>query len=208
MRQLSAFSSRSTAPQRGLAWGNKFYHRLRAVARGMPGSASLQVLPFCHSEASRTVLPFFTLWPHYHIAQSAILKCPQSSCDHECNSNNFKKKKKSFSIHLSEIVYFFFFFPSTEWVEACPGRALEADMFERALRKIYEHWDGWRRWMWRVFQRVLVFQQAMWPAWTSCQKKAIRDKSDPAFYRTNVYLQALCSVSAVVCVCVCFTSSQ
>ena len=41
MRQLSAFSSRSVAPQRGSPRGNKFYHRLRAVARGMPRSASL-----------------------------------------------------------------------------------------------------------------------------------------------------------------------
>ena len=43
MGQLSAFSSRSMAPQRGLAWGNKFYHRLWAVARGMPRSASLSL---------------------------------------------------------------------------------------------------------------------------------------------------------------------
>lgn len=41
MRQLSAFSSRSVAPQRGSPRGNKFYHRLRAVASGVPRSASL-----------------------------------------------------------------------------------------------------------------------------------------------------------------------
>lgn len=75
--------------------------------------------PLCHIAK--------TLWPYYHTALSAILKYYQSSCDRESSSNNLKKRK-SFNIHLSER---WFFSPLLrEWVQAVPGRALEADMWE------------------------------------------------------------------------------
>lgn len=38
-----------------------------------------------------------------------------------------------------------------EGVEECSGRVLEADIFERALREIYEDWAGWRCWEWEVW---------------------------------------------------------
>lgn len=97
MRLLSAFSSRSMAPQRGLAWGNKFYHRLRDDARGMPRSASLRILLIVtlmplvlYYLDTVALLPYSTV---SHFEMPSILLWPQEQQ---------QKKKESCYIHFTE----------------------------------------------------------------------------------------------------------
>lgn len=126
MRQLSAFSSKSAAPQRE-AWpeGTSSITGWDCCQRYAWISLSW-IPPYRHSDLHRTAK---ALWSYYHTAVSAILKCPRSSCDREATS---KKKKKSQRPSLQRMI---FFSPPCLWV----GRGIPwKSVWSRHLRGLLE----------------------------------------------------------------------
>lgn len=113
----------------------------------------------------------WTVWPHYHTALSAILKCPQFPGDGESNSNNPNPKKQSSCMHLSER---WFSSPLAlwvgRWVRGMPWKCTRSrHVLEGSQRNIWA-----LRWMALLNAESLgccSLQQDMWPARTCCQVK-------------------------------------
>lgn len=116
----------------GLGLREHLLSQTAAVARGMPRSAfslSSSLLSLClalYYQDTVALLPYSTV-SHFEMPPNPLVTM-------RVTATTKKKKKKSFNIHLSGR----WFFPlRCEWVEAFPGRALEADTWEGSQRNIW-----------------------------------------------------------------------